>query len=88
MARKKGLAADYQGAPPEQVAAAMLKHSPGANQSGVSKTSPSPQDSDDQAYCESLRAVLADAEEIGRQALRSVDSDTSEEEIYQDSLRR
>ena len=31
MARKKGLKADYQGATPEQVSAAMLRHRPGAN---------------------------------------------------------
>ena len=70
MARKKGLTADYQGATPEQVAAAMLKHRPGANRSCEASSVPLPQGSDD-------RAVIESACNRGRQLLETDGSDTS-----------
>ena len=77
MKRKKGLKADYQGATPEQVTAAMLKHRPGANLSCEASSEPLPQDPDEKAYAEASRALLDSACSYGRQYLESDESDIS-----------
>ena len=77
MARKKGLKADYQGATPEQVSAAMLKHRQNANLSGAASSEPLPQDQDEKAYAEASRAVIESACNLGRQYLETDESDIS-----------
>lgn len=88
MKRAKGLKADYRGATPEQVAAAMLKYRPGANRSCEASPGPSQQDSDDQTYAEASRAALDSACNLGRRFLETDESDISEEAPAQGSPRK